>query len=789
MLKPAVNERPMSLAAIMAHVRQPLFRNAYALIVSSAATSGLGIGYWMLAARLYAADEVGLNSALISTMTLLSGLAQLKLGSSLRRFIPTMGRGTGRFVGLTYLGSLLMALVVSAIFILGLRWWAPDLAFLGSNTILKVWFVAATAMWGIFALQDGALTGLRQTGWVPLENALFGLAKIILLVLFAGLLSRYGIFVSWTLPVAATVVLVNWLLFKRLIPQHTAVKRNRVTAVTPRQIARFAAGDYFGSLFDLLAMMFLPLLVIHQAGLSANAYFYLAWTIVQSLHLVSINMGASLTVEAAADETKLYEYGRQTLIQMGRIIGPTALAMLVFAPAILKLFGPAYAAEGTLLFRLLALAAIPKSVNILYMSLARARRQVKAIVLVQAVSGVLVLGSSAILLATYGIAGIGIGWLASQMAVAAVLLLTQLRPLLHSSPAPTAATTLPASWQDRQTAEACALAPRILATIPPQPGQPSPRPWPIQEARLVETETAVIITLGWPQSPPEALLKVTPSAGAANFRWQEAALAVLQTHPGLGAWRALLPAVLATGEVDGRAYTITNFLPGTDARLLMLDSAARRRWLRTAVAAIEPLHRETAVIKTIDETILARWVDDPLKYLQAWNDSRPRFLRFNTALGQLKSELYESLAGRKLPISWIHGDFHPGNLLTTPDGARITGILDWDRAAPDELPLLDRVHLLLFARRLAQGGELGDAVAALLSGPGWTADERDLLTVPGYPAAGDAGWDRAVILLTWLRHVATNLALETGGYRRKYWWLARNVATVLRCLSGGSKHK
>jgi hypothetical protein len=41
------------------HVRQPLNRTGYALIVSSTFVSAVGFVYWLLAARLYPADIVG----------------------------------------------------------------------------------------------------------------------------------------------------------------------------------------------------------------------------------------------------------------------------------------------------------------------------------------------------------------------------------------------------------------------------------------------------------------------------------------------------------------------------------------------------------------------------------------------------------------------------------------------------------------------------------------------------------------------------------------------------------
>ena len=46
------------------------------------------------------------------------------------------------------------------------------------------------AIWALFTLQDGALIGLRSARWVTLENALFGVAKIALLLPLATAASR-----------------------------------------------------------------------------------------------------------------------------------------------------------------------------------------------------------------------------------------------------------------------------------------------------------------------------------------------------------------------------------------------------------------------------------------------------------------------------------------------------------------------------------------------------------------------------------------------------------------------
>lgn len=80
------------VARLAAHLHNPLYRNGYALASSSVITAGIGMLYWILAARTYPPGLVGLNSAMISVMMLLGGIAQLNLADGAVRF-PQGGKG------------------------------------------------------------------------------------------------------------------------------------------------------------------------------------------------------------------------------------------------------------------------------------------------------------------------------------------------------------------------------------------------------------------------------------------------------------------------------------------------------------------------------------------------------------------------------------------------------------------------------------------------------------------------------------------------------------------------
>ena len=432
----AVRSRLGSLAGgrVASHLRVPLFRNGYALIIGSAATSGLGLVYWVLAARFYSAEMVGLNSAALSAMLLLSGISQLSLNSVLVRFVPRAGRSTSKLIIYSYLVSAVAAAVTSSIFIFGLNIWTPALKFIGANRDWQALFVLATIVWGIFALQDSALIGLRQALWVPLENTTFALVKIVLLIVLAGSFQGAGIFASWNVPVLLSLIPINLLIVKWLIPRHIRTTSAQATPITYGVITRFVGGNYLGSLFFLASTTLLPIMVTNLSGASANAYFYPPWMIVTALQLVAVNLSTSLTVEATLDRTKVRAYARRVLVQTARLVVPLVIIVFLGAPLILQVFGSAYATEGSALLSWLALGTLPNILIALFISLARVQNRSGSIMLVQGTLSLLIVGLSYFCLPTLGITGVGIAWLASQTIVAVFLLLTWLRPILQRNP-------------------------------------------------------------------------------------------------------------------------------------------------------------------------------------------------------------------------------------------------------------------------------------------------------------------------------------------------------------------
>lgn len=417
--------RPLSGARrrLAAHATLPLFRNAYALALNQGVNAGLGIVFWILAARLYPVTVVGRNAALISAMAFVAIIAQLGLRNAMTWALPRAGRNAARFVWRAYgaAGSLAALLAPAFLLLLGTGdatadIFRDDIGFVAS-------FAVATVAATLFALQDGVLVGLGRSPWVPVENAVFGVLKVALLVLLVGVMPELGIFAAWTLVMPPLILLVSGLIFGRLL-RHRTSPAGHEGSTGGGAMARFVMGDFVGTLLIQGTIRLFPIVVVAVLGAAAGAYSYQAWTLALPLFLLAGSMTASLTVEASGDPARRPEYGALMLRNLLRLLIPAGVALFVAGPWVLELFGHDYAREGGTLVRVLAVSVIPLMLNVWYYAMCRSRGSVMGIVTNQAIVASIALVTAFALLPAIGVTATGVGWLVGQSAAVLVILAT-----------------------------------------------------------------------------------------------------------------------------------------------------------------------------------------------------------------------------------------------------------------------------------------------------------------------------------------------------------------------------
>lgn len=301
--------------------------------------------------------------------------------------------------------------------------------------------------------------------------------------------------------------------------------------------------------------------------------------------------------------------------------------------------------------------------------------------------------------------------------------------------------------------------------------------------RLMRTNSGVIVARLRPVTPAGAplILKIatTPDADRC-LRRHAAAITHLHESDQLVDIRQLVPVPIASGDCCDRSWVIETALPGLSAQICFA-SAATLRWLqRHAIDTMVGLYERTLTPKLVDSTVFEQLAGRHLRRLGevalTWPDGDAARHRVDA----LASELRRELVGRVLPLAQTHGDFWPGNLLVSYRNRTITGILDWDAAIADDLPLVDVYHILVSPVAMLRQYAFGEVIRERLLLGGLSAEDRHLLDSVskrlGLPT--DADFRRAAALLFWVRFVTD--ALDRRSERRSDpHWLGLNVWPVL----------
>lgn len=417
---------------MVAYLQTPLLRNGYALATSTGVSSALGMLFWVLAARFYDHTAIGFNTALITLMILVGGLSELSLHTAMTRFLPRAGRMTVWYVLCSYLAVVTVAVLVGTVacfVVLPLLVPTGGAASPSANAL----FICAVVLWSVYLLQDGILAGLRRATWVLITNAICALAKVSLLVLLAGVLPENGVFVAWLIALGLIILPTTSLIFRSFVPANVVATPEATAPPGFTAIVRYVAGNYLGSIFTLASLHLLPIVVFLQLGPLANTHFYIPWIITNSLQLFATNMATSITVETALDETRIWHYARAGLIAVLRLLVPIVLGVVLLAEPLLAIFGPGYAQNGAGVLRLLALSSLPYTLTAVYLGLARVHNRPLAIAWVQSVVCLPAIGLSYYLLPLFGMVSVGAVYAIIQLAVAAVLALTVMRPVVFAA--------------------------------------------------------------------------------------------------------------------------------------------------------------------------------------------------------------------------------------------------------------------------------------------------------------------------------------------------------------------
>jgi len=265
---------PKNFSEVKRHLQEPLIRNSFFIMASSLAAAGFGFFFWMIAARLYSQAEVGVATALMSSMGLLILISRLGLDQSVIRFFPS--RDKNGVLGTAIIVPTAVALGAGLIFIAAVEVISPELAVVRTVAPLYLAFLGAYSVTWVL---EGAFNALRKSEHYFALNLLYG-SRILFLIPLV-FLGAMGIFSAFGLSFVLGLALALVLLARCSIRPTPGIDR-----VFLREAWQFSAGAYIAGMLISAPNMIIPIMVLHVLGAESTASYYITYAIVSILFMI-----------------------------------------------------------------------------------------------------------------------------------------------------------------------------------------------------------------------------------------------------------------------------------------------------------------------------------------------------------------------------------------------------------------------------------------------------------------------------------------------------------------------
>lgn len=391
-----------------------LFRNSFYLMLNTGLQAVLGFFFWLISARLFTPDQIGVAASLISAMTLISYLSLLGFNSTFIRVLPgSKNRDNEINTGLIL--SISAAVIIGTGYVLLVPYIAPKLDIIHANIFYAIGFIVLVALAAINLLTDSIFIAFRGAWYnLLIDGGIMGTIKMFLPFAFAGL-GAYGAFAAS--GSAAAVAMVASIIF--LAVRFDYKPRLSINKQALREMFSYSSSNYIGNLLNIAPVLLLPIIVIDHLGSAQAGYYYLAFTVANLLYAVVFSVSQSLFAEGSYGNIPLLKLVKRSAIIITAIMVPAGLILAGLGPYVLDAFGKSYSMGGSQAIIAFALAAPAVVAYILGGVVLRITNQIRAIILMNVVYAATIC-TLATLWVDRGLVWVAVAWAIGNVASAAV---------------------------------------------------------------------------------------------------------------------------------------------------------------------------------------------------------------------------------------------------------------------------------------------------------------------------------------------------------------------------------
>ena len=234
------NTLPLIFKKFISLYKDPLYRNSYYLMINSFSSAFTGFIFWIVIARLYDAQSVGLAIVIVSASTTIVNISGLGIGTSIIRFISNENDKVSLInTGLTIVG--VASIIFSIIFFSGLSIWAEKLEFILNSPLYILFFILFTAMAVLSSTFLNIYIAERDTKYFFLQNSISDISRLIFPFILFNLFGVFGIFGS--IGIANTLAFIVSILYfsQKVIPSYQLYPQIQMRLI--RKIRNFSMGN------------------------------------------------------------------------------------------------------------------------------------------------------------------------------------------------------------------------------------------------------------------------------------------------------------------------------------------------------------------------------------------------------------------------------------------------------------------------------------------------------------------------------------------------------------------
>jgi O-antigen/teichoic acid export membrane protein len=383
----------------------------------------IGLIYWAVVTHLFEAWDVGLAAAAASTGLLLAAFGALGVPLLLLAEIETIEAAKRRVIfttGLAIAGAVVLILAIGTMALSPFL--GKSLKLIGEDPVTAALFIVGAVATMAGLTLDNLAIGLHRGDaqlWRGSLSSILKLACVGVLVL-ASTRTSAGLIFAWSISLVISFLVCMPMLRLERTPSGEGTISSRVAIV--RRFGKLSLQHHVLNLSIGLASFIVPLTATLIITPAEVAYFSAAFLLSATLLIIPYLLALSLFAERSGDPGLLHRHVRHTLPVGIALSGAIVLVVELAAPYALRLFGPAYAANGTTALRILILVGPAYVIKDHYVSIRRAQGRLSHAAKIMALGTTAEVSGAAVGGLLWGLTGICAGWAVAASCEAVFLL-------------------------------------------------------------------------------------------------------------------------------------------------------------------------------------------------------------------------------------------------------------------------------------------------------------------------------------------------------------------------------